>query len=110
MRRRCCIEWLGHKQIRCTNFAHQVTISPVKLSGEIGLDLITMKITKHDEFPLLELLLSDGTGDISDPYQLEVMARTKEGGRDRIKSFSIKDGPSQTIEADFPEEKPPRSR
>jgi hypothetical protein len=110
MRRRCCIEWLGHKEIRVTNFAHQRVISPAKLSNEVGLDLITMKITKPDDLPILELLCEQGSGNISDPFQLAVLARTKESGRDRIKSFSIKDGPSQTISVDFPEDKPPRRR
>ena len=105
MRRRCCIEWLGHKEIRVTNLCHQKVLNPTKLTSEIGLDLITMKMTNSADTPILELLRYGGTGNLGDAVQLNVMARTKEGGRDRIKGFTIYDGP-QIIEVDFPEEKP----
>ena len=108
MRRRCCIEWLGHKEIRVTNFIHQKTLNPAKLTNEVGLDLITMKMTKPDEQPFLELLCIEGTGNLGDPFGLMVMARTEESGRDLVKSFTIYDGKEQVISVDFPDAQPRR--
>ena len=111
MRRRCCVEWLGHKEIRVTNFAHQATFDPSKFSGVSGVDLITLKRNGiMDTPPDLEVLRDHGDGTLSDPVQLIVIAKTKDGGRETIKSFNIHDGKEVTIEVNFPEDKPVRRR
>ena len=105
MRRRCCIEWLGHNEIRITNFAHQKVVDVRKLTNKNGIDLITLKPTESKDLPIFELLLDDGTGKLGSPFQISVMARTKQDGcRDTIKTFTIYDGRQQVVEVDFPEE------
>lgn len=104
MRRRCHIEFVSHTEIKVTNFAHQKTFVISAFKPGEGIDLITLKKTKPDEYPIFELSRSYGSGKLGDPLRLAVIAETEAGTRTTVASFDIYGG-QQTIEVDFPETK-----
>ncbi len=98
MKRRACIEFLGHNTIQVTTFCNQIKFDLNKLDGK-ALNLVTLKLCSIDDKVEFSVIVSGGSGLPESPYQLGVYAITDEHYRvgkieyitlyDQAKIFSV---------------------
>src|SRR5271169_1478795 len=105
MKRRACIEWLGHNDIKITNYCHQKTFNLPELKKKTqGVDLITLKTTMADETPDFELTIGEGDGKLGTPFNLFIIARIEKDRRGIIEdALSIYQGKEKVVEVTIPD-------